>query len=70
MQIWQLFIILKQPVALSVTVFSNPTKLTKNKSVLTSSTSVLSFINGWIISEQNRIGDGTGNEKSFPLSLP
>ena len=28
MQIWQLFIVLRQPVALSVTVFSNPTKLT------------------------------------------
>ena len=28
MQIWQLFIILKQPVHISVTVFSNLTKLT------------------------------------------
>ena len=30
MQIWQLFIILRQPVAISVTVFSNPTKLTND----------------------------------------
>ena len=28
MQIWQLFIVLRKPVDLSVTVFSNPTKLT------------------------------------------
>ena len=28
MQLWQLFIVLRQPVALSVNVFSNPTKLT------------------------------------------
>ena len=28
MQIWQLFIILRKAVAISVTVFSNPTKLT------------------------------------------
>ena len=27
---WQIFIVLRQPVALSVTIFSNPTKLTNN----------------------------------------
>ena len=47
MQIWQLFIILKQPVLIFVTVHSNLTKLTNhNKTVLTSSTSALSFTNG------------------------
>ena len=30
MQIWQLFIILRQPVTISVTIFSNPTKLTND----------------------------------------
>ena len=30
MQIWQLFIVLRQPVVISVTVFSNQTKLTND----------------------------------------
>ena len=78
MQLWELFIILKQPVNISVTVSFNLTKLTNHPfylyyqninrslakqddaiimeiSVLTSSTSVLSFNNGGIISEQKRL---------------
>ena len=50
MKIWQLFIILKQPAHISVTVFYN-----LNKTVLTSSTSVLSFIIGGIFTEQKRL---------------
>ena len=44
MQIWQLIILLKQPVAISETVYSNPTKLTNYL--------YYQIINGGIIIEQ------------------
>ena len=46
MQTWQLFILLKQNVHISLTVFSNLTKLTNY---------LFKFINGGIISEQKRL---------------
>ena len=45
MEIWQFFIVLRHPVTILVTVFPNPTKLTKDLFILTSGIPSVNRIN-------------------------